>query len=699
MHRCTITNTLNTDTFAFTKIWSPQDGGEATVSLSCTDGTASPAGNQTTTNDGFTWTVSGFTGPASGVNCTVTETVPNGYSASGNPAGTCSASLETGSCTITNTLIPVTPTIVTSPSSQTINLGGDPSSVTDHITVTVNSQGIAGTVDVYVCQDDNANPDCTTGGTQTGNDIALDGNGEADSDPFTPTVEGFYCFRVEFAPANTAAYSPAQHTNIPVECFQVTAPDTDIAKTADADTVNVGGDLSYTITVTNNGSGPTNDTLTVVDTLPDGLTNISVTENGWSCNDESITEPTSGATMTCTYDGVVNAGASAPSIVVDVTVPDDSCDNLTNQAVVSGADAGNDTADNTASVTTNVDGCASDLDITKSGDTTALFGDTVQYLIQVTNSGNNQADDVVVTDNLDNSLNGVTALWDTDSNPAVGGTACTVGAGNNVSCSVGSLGIGESAWVLVTGTVDSCDDLTNQAVVNWNDGTTGTPDSNTSNIVTTTVTCGAITIVKDTDPETTGINFSFGSSFGGFVLQDDQSINFNDLESATYTFTETNIPAGWDLTDISCTNDGINAGVLDDVNLGNETVEITLRAGDDITCVFNNVEEPPVVIVEETATPTPTATSTPVAQVGGIITTPTPTLVSEIGGVRTTPTPTLVSEIESVRSLPQTGNGGPMADATHGGASFPWAPVAVASVLAAIGLAFGFGRRRRGDAS
>jgi hypothetical protein len=143
--------------------------------------------------------------------------------------------------------------------------------------------------------------------------------------------------------------------------------------------------------------------------------------------------------------------------------------------------------------------------------------------------------------------------------------------------------------------------------------------------------------------------------------------------------------------------------VLATFDLDSERVTINLRGGDDITCVFNNVFTGPTVTTTDNTPPTvvvvPTATPTPINQVGGIQATPTPspTRVNEIGGVRATPT--RVNEVESVRGLPQTGTGGPMADATHGGSSFPWPLVVVASVLGAFGLVIGIGRRRRGDAS
>ncbi len=180
-------------------------------------------------------------------------------------------------------------------------------------------------------------------------------------------------------------------------------------------------------------------------------------------------------------------------------------------------------------------------------------------------------------------------------------------------CNIGTIGVGETRWVLVSAVVDSCDDLVNQATVDWNDPGFGdnpvvTPDANTSNTVTTVVTCGSITIVKDTDPETTGIAFDFTGSFPGFDLEDDQSISFDNLEPGSYVITESNLPGNWDLTDITCTNAGLNGDVAGTINVGTETATINLRAGDDITCLFNNVETTVNITGDEEPTPTPTAT-------------------------------------------------------------------------------------------
>ncbi|MFD7941754.1 hypothetical protein ACFV5K_01790, partial [Streptomyces sp. NPDC059744] len=96
---------------------------------------------------------------------------------------------------------------------------------------------------------------------------------------------------------------------------------------------------TYTITVGNNGTGPTDgSTVTVNDTLPAGLTARSIAGTGWNCTL---------STLTCTRSDVLAAGSSYPPITLKVKVSRD-CDarrQVTNTATATG---GGDTATHTA---------------------------------------------------------------------------------------------------------------------------------------------------------------------------------------------------------------------------------------------------------------------------------------------------------------------------------------------------------------
>jgi uncharacterized repeat protein (TIGR01451 family) len=95
---------------------------------------------------------------------------------------------------------------------------------------------------------------------------------------------------------------------------------------------------TYTIVVTNGGTGATNGTVTVSDTLPSGLTATSIGGSGWNC-----VQPAGN----CSRSDLLPAGASYPAITLTVDVSASAPASLTNTAAVSGGgdtSAGNNTA-------------------------------------------------------------------------------------------------------------------------------------------------------------------------------------------------------------------------------------------------------------------------------------------------------------------------------------------------------------------
>src|SRR6185436_7946679 len=69
---------------------------------------------------------------------------------------------------------------------------------------------------------------------------------------------------------------------------------------------------TYTLTVKNNGTGATNvQTATVTETVPSGLTLVSMSGSGWTCL---------GASTTCTRADALAAGATYPAINATVNV-------------------------------------------------------------------------------------------------------------------------------------------------------------------------------------------------------------------------------------------------------------------------------------------------------------------------------------------------------------------------------------------
>src|SRR5581483_2703010 len=64
---------------------------------------------------------------------------------------------------------------------------------------------------------------------------------------------------------------------------QTPVPDLTIAKSHSGNFTQGQTGATYTITVTNSGTGPTSGTVSVSDTVPTGLTATSIAGSGWNC--------------------------------------------------------------------------------------------------------------------------------------------------------------------------------------------------------------------------------------------------------------------------------------------------------------------------------------------------------------------------------------------------------------------------------
>jgi len=101
---------------------------------------------------------------------------------------------------------------------------------------------------------------------------------------------------------------------------------------------------SYTIGISNNGSGPTSGTVTVSDTVPTGLTITGMSGTGWSCS------------SSCQRSDGLAAGGSYPAITVTVNVDSSAASSLTNSASVSGGGSASSSANDVTTVTPTISG-------------------------------------------------------------------------------------------------------------------------------------------------------------------------------------------------------------------------------------------------------------------------------------------------------------------------------------------------------
>ncbi len=245
--------------------------------------------------------------------------------------------------------------------------------------------------------------------------------------------------------------------------------------TASSGSIFVADNITYTIAVTN-GSPATRTNVTVIDTLPVGLTFGSATPSQGSC----VNTPP----VTCAL-GAIAAGGTA-SVTVVAAGP--TAGSFVNAASVAATETDQDPSNNTASITTVVatQTLNADVSISKSSNpaTVALgtIGVNVTYTLTVSNGGPASASSVTVSDAIPA---GMTYISVTPSQGSCTGTAI-------LSCTLGVIANGGSATVTIVAMNTSFGTKANTATVS-NTGSAEYDPNLLNNIstATTTVTGGA----------------------------------------------------------------------------------------------------------------------------------------------------------------------------------------------------------------
>ena len=168
---------------------------------------------------------------------------------------------------------------------------------------------------------------------------------------------------------------------------------------------------TYTITVTSLGLAPTYGTITVTESLPAGLTLVSLAGTGWTC-------PANG--NICTRNDVLPGGGSYPSITATVNVASNAASPSVNSVSVSGGGAA--TVNTTDSTT--IIGLSS-LSITKTHVGNLIQGQSGTYTLTVSNTaGTATSGTITVTENVPAGLSLVSMAGAGWTCPAAG-TTCT----------------------------------------------------------------------------------------------------------------------------------------------------------------------------------------------------------------------------------------------------------------------------------
>jgi uncharacterized repeat protein (TIGR01451 family) len=224
---------------------------------------------------------------------------------------------------------------------------------------------------------------------------------------------------------------------------------------------------NYTITVANAPYADTTGTVTLVDTLPTGLTASAISGTGWGC--------TLG-TLTCTRSDVLTAGATYPDITVTVNVDATAAALVTNTATVSGGGqiyTANDVANDDTTISSSGPGIDLAIQVNDGTNGKKFFvgGQQADYTITVQNLGTVDAHAASVQDLLPANL--ISATWDCV--PA-SGASCTASGSGSITDTV-TIPQGASLTYHLTATVKA---LPEAAVVNTASVSTGTGETDTN---------------------------------------------------------------------------------------------------------------------------------------------------------------------------------------------------------------------------
>ena len=341
-------------------------------------------------------------------------------------------------------------------------------------------------------------------------------------------------------------------------------------------TATPGQTVTYTVSVINNGPSPATNVI-VNDITPAGLS--------WSSS--------SGA---CTTQYPCNIGTLAAGQTKTITSNYTVASNFTGASITNTASTSSDvndpnTADNSASATTNITQQA-DLSINKSGPASASPGQLVTYTITVSNLGPSTAGSVTVHDT---DPPGLTFIGNTG--------ACT----SAYPCNIGALAAGQSATINTTYSVPA--NYAGSSITNTASVTSGATDPNSGNdssTITTPVVASADLSIVKTGPasfspgqpviytitvtnngpltasnifvtDNTPPGLTFGSNSGACTTGFPCSLgSLTSGQSATIT-TTFNVPAGYSSATIS--NTASVSSSTNDSNTANNSSTATTPIG------------------------------------------------------------------------------------------------------------------------
>ncbi len=321
----------------------------------------------------------------------------------------------------------------------------------------------------------------------------------------TPATAGSYT-NVATITADQPDSNLANNSDTETTTVTPAQADLSVVKTGSPSTLYAGGQVAYTLIVTNNGPSASTG-VTVTDTLPLGLTYSSSVASQGTCANAS-------GTVTC------GVGTMAAGTVVSITIIANAATpgSWNNTASVTSIATGGGTIppvtdpnpfNNNSNATTTINAPVADLSITKTSTPNPAFaGSDFTYTIVVTNNGPTPAQTPRVTDILPAGV--VYRGIATSSNFTACGTVPAVDASGPIMCDLATLGVGEVASMTIIVRAANAGSYLNTATVTSRTPDAGvtpaTNDPNTGNnsaSTTTTVTAlvADLSITKSDNPD------------------------------------------------------------------------------------------------------------------------------------------------------------------------------------------------------
>jgi uncharacterized repeat protein (TIGR01451 family) len=324
----------------------------------------------------------------------------------------------------------------------------------------------------------------------------------------------------------TSDSDPNEENDSSSTLLTVSSSDVSVVKTGSA-TATAGTNLSYTITVTNNGPDTAFD-VTLEDQLPPDTTFFSLTPDSGPV--ASCVTPVVGAngTVSCNFIAIANTVSAQFTLVVEIG----NTLSVTNTATVSASGTDSNTGNNSSTQITAVTPSA-DVAVTKNAPATAEAGTNVAYTITVTNEGPSDAEDVTLTDTVPVGTTFVSMNQTTGPTFNCSGTS-------TITCTIASLAPGALATFTYTVNVPATT-ADGFNIANTADVTTSTADANSGNdtaTANTTVEASAdLSVVKtgpgSADPDT-DVTYTVTVTNNG--PSDATSVSLTDTTPANTTF-------------------------------------------------------------------------------------------------------------------------------------------------------------------